>query len=104
MGFEIFQTATATMNKITTDGYGDETVSLSFEVKIDPVLGKKLIYTQENEEVLGMETVISYNENIDLSHARYTLEYNGRTYQIEGIEPFYTTSTMNIEHYEVTLR
>lgn len=104
MSFDIFQTATATMNKIAKDGFGDETVSDSFEVSIDPVLGKKLIYTQENEEVMGMETVISYNENIDLSHDRYSLTYNGRTYQVEGIEPFYTTSTMDIEHYEVTLR
>lgn len=104
MIFDIFQTATATMNKVTSDGFGDDTVSLSFEVKIDPVLGKKLVYTQENEEVMGFETVISAHDNIDLTHDRYTLSYNGRTYQIESITPFYTTSTMNVGHYEVTLR
>lgn len=104
MSFAIFQTAKATMNKVVVDGNGDETVSASFEVDIDPVLGRKLTYTNEGEQVMGMKTVISPNRNIDLTHDRYTLTYNGRAYQIEGIEPFYTIGTMTIDHYEVTLR
>lgn len=92
------------MQKITVDGYGDETVSTSFTVDIDPVLGRRLIHTQEDTEVMGFETIISPNSNIDLSHDRWNLVYNGRTYQIEGIEPFYTIGTADVEHYQVTLR
>lgn len=104
MNFTAFQTATATMQKITVDGSGDETVDSSFTVSIDPVLGRKRIFTTDQEETTGFETVISYNENIDLTHDRWKLVYNGRTYQIEGIEPFYTVGTATIEHFEVTLR
>ena len=102
--FDIFQTATATMEKITTDGFGDESVSTSFTVDIDPVLGRERIFTKEQEEVEGFETIISPNDNIDLSHDRWNLVYDGRTYQIEGIEPFYDIGTSTISHYEVTLR
>lgn len=102
--FDIFQTATATMQKITVDGYGDETVSTSFSVDIDPVLGRERIFTQEQEEIEGYETIISPNSNIDLSHDRWNIVYNGRTYQVEGIEPFYAIGTSDISHYQVTLR
>lgn len=92
------------MQKITVDGFGDESIDDSFTVDIDPVLGRKTIFTQEDKETTGFETVISPNSNIDLSHDRWNLVYNGRTYQIEGIEPFYTIPTMDVSHYEVVLR
>lgn len=102
--FDVFQTVTATMQKITVDGFGDETVSSSFNVDIDPVLGRKRIFTSDQEEIEGFETIISPNSNIDLAHDNYTLIYNGRTYQVEDIEPFYTIGTNEIEHFEITLR
>jgi len=102
--YDIFMTATATMNKMVVDGFGDETVDSSFTVDIDPVLGRDRIFTTEEEYVDGFNTVIAYNENVDLTHDKWQLVYNGRTYQIEGIEPFYTVGTLNIEHFEVTLR
>lgn len=104
MPFEIFQTVTATMNKIKIDGSGDKSVLGSFSVDIDPVLGRKRIFTQDQEEIEGMETVISPNSNIDLSHDRWELVYNGRTYQIESIEPYYDIGTTTVRHYEVTMR
>jgi hypothetical protein len=102
--FDIFQTATATMEKVTTDGFGDETVASSFSVEIDPVLGKKQTYTKEQEQVTGLSTVISPNSNIDLSHDRWNLVYDGRTYQIEELEPFYKIGTNDISHYQVIIR
>lgn len=104
MSFDVFQTVTATMQKITTDGFGDETVDSSFTVDIDPVLGRDRIFTQEQEEIEGYSTVVSPHSSIDLTHDRWNLVYNGRTYQVEGIEPFYTIGTTDIEHYEVTIR
>lgn len=100
----MFQSTTATMYPLTVDGFGDETRGTGFTVEIDPVLGRKRIFTNEQEEITGYETVISHNDNIDLSVEQYELVYNGRTYQIEGIEPFYYTGTMNVHHYEVVLR
>lgn len=102
--FDVFQTVTATMQKITVDGFGDETISSSFSVDIDPVLGRKRVFTDDQVEVEGFETVISPSSNIDLTHDNWKLVYNGRTYQVEGIEPFYHIGTNNISHYEVTLR
>jgi len=102
--FDIFQTVEATMKKITVDGFGDETASTTFTVDIDPVLGRRRIFTNDQEEIEGFETVISPNSNIDLTHERWDLTYNGRTYQIEGLEPFYVIGTDEIDHYEATLR
>lgn len=104
MSFDVFQTATATMQKLSVDGSGDGSVSSSFTVKVDPVLGRKRIFSDDQEEIAGFETVISPNDSIDLTHDRWNLVYNGRTYKVEGIEPFYKIGTDIIEHYEVSLR
>lgn len=102
--FTQFQTATATMKKITKNGFGDETVSLSFTVEIDPVLGKRRVYTKENEEITGRTTIITPHDSIDVSHERWDLEYDGRDYQIEQLTPFYTIGTNELEHVECVLR
>ncbi len=102
--FDIFQTVEATMYPLTVDGFGDESRGTGFTVEIDPVLGRKRMFTNDQEEIMGYETTISPNSNIDLTVERYELVYNGRTYQIEGIEPFYTIGTVDIEHFEVLLR
>lgn len=104
MGFNAFQTATATLKKITKDGFGDETVASSFTVEIDPVLGKRRVYTMENEEITGRTTIISPHDSIDVSHDRWDLEYDGRNYQIEQLTPFYTIGTNTLEHVEAVLR
>lgn len=104
MGFSEFTLSDATMQKITTDGAGDETVSLSFSVEIDPVLGFRRIFTRDNEEVNGAETIIAPHPSIDPSHRKWKLVYSGNTYDVERLEPFYHIGTEVVEHYEVTLR
>lgn len=107
MAFNIFQTATGTLKKITTDYAGDETVSASYSVSLDPVFGYKRVYTDDNEEITGMSTIItsdSLEDDFDLTHRNWKIEYNGKDYQIESPVPFYTRGTNNLEHVEVILR
>lgn len=104
MSFTAFQTTTATMKKIETDGFGDESETLTFSVDIDPVLGKKRVFTRDQEEITGLSTVISPHDSIDLTHENWRLEYNGRDYQVEQMVPFCTIGTNTLEHIEVVLR
>ncbi|NIT56780.1 MAG: hypothetical protein GWN00_11270, partial [Aliifodinibius sp.] len=76
MEFSEFTLSEATMQKITTDGAGDETVSSSFTVEIDPVLGFRRIFTRDNEEVNGAETIIAPHDSIDVSHRKWKLVYS----------------------------
>jgi len=103
-GFDIFQTATATMKKITTDYAGDETVANSFSVEIDPVFGWNVSHLEDGTETEGRTTTVSTNSNIDISHDKWELDYNGRNYQIKTIDPIYDIGTDNISHFEVELR
>lgn len=102
MSFAQFQTATATMKLITVDGYGKPTVSTSFTVEIDPALGYKRVFSNDGEEITGLSTIISANDNIDVSERNYVLEYLGTDYQVEQLVPFPGGNT--IEHFEVVLR
>lgn len=104
MNFSMFQTATATMQLMSVDGYGKPTVSSSFSVDIDPVMGYKRTFTADGEEINGIETIISANDNIDLTEKNYRLVYNGMTFQVERLEPFYSIGSNVVEHYEVVLR
>lgn len=104
--FKIFQTVTATMSKITVDGAGDETVSTSFTVNIDPTFGYKRAHTRDNEEITGLSTVITGDnlvDNWDNSHRRWKLTYQGREYNVNQPVPFYTVGTDDLEHVEVVL-
>lgn len=103
MSFSVFQTATATLKEMTTDGYGKETVASSFSVDIDPVLGYKRTFSTDGEEIVGVQTIISPNVNIDVTKV-YKLDYNGRTYQVERMIPFYSIGGNVLEHVEVVLR
>lgn len=104
MAFEVFNTTTATMKKITTDGYGDQTVASSFTVEIDPVLGKKNRFDDEGEIYTGLQTIITAHDSIDVTHDKWQLEYNGRNYQIEEMLPMYSIGGNVLEHVEVVLR
>jgi len=107
MAFSIFQTATGTLKKITTDYTGDETVSGSFSVNVDPVFGYKRVHTDENEEITGLKTVItsdSLEDDFDFTHRNWKIEYQGKDYQIESPVPFYTVGSNKLEHVEVVLR
>lgn len=108
MSFNAFQTATATFKKITTDGAGDETVSSSITVKIDPVFGWKRTFTTDNEAVEGQETVISEHESdlqgfFDETHYNYELEYNGKEYDVKHPTPFYKIGTTQLDFIQVIL-
>ncbi len=104
--FKIFQTATATLKKFTTDVYGDETVSNSWTVDIDPTFGYKRVFTIEGEEVTGQETIITA-DNLgsiwDETHYKWKLTYQGKDYIIKNPVPFKQTNTGNLEHVEVLL-
>lgn len=104
--FKAFQTETATLKKVTTDGSGDETVSESFTVNIDPVFGFNRIHTKENEEITGQSTIItssSLESDFDLTHRQWKLEFNGHEYDVKQPMPLYEVGTNNLQHIEVTL-
>lgn len=104
--FKAFQTETATLKKITTDGAGDETVAASYSVNIDPVFGFQRVHTKENEEITGQSTIItssSLEDDFDLTHRKWKLEFNGHEYNIKQPMPFYEVGTNNLQHIEVTL-
>lgn len=103
MEFKAFQTATATMKKIEKDGFGDETVTDSFSVDIDPVFGWKRGYDTDGEQVTGKTTIISAHDSIDVAHTNWKLEYNGSTYTISDMVPFYSIGGNVLEHVEVML-
>lgn len=107
MNFADYQTESATVSKITTDGFGDETVASSFSVDIDPVFAFKRVFTSEHEEITGQSTIItstSLKSNFDLTHEKWKLTYNGRDYQVEQPTPYYTPGTDRLEFIEVVLR
>lgn len=104
MAFKIFQTESATIKLMSTDGYGTETVSNSFAVEIDPVLGYKRVFTNDGEEITGIKTIITATDDIDLTERNYVLEFNGRDYQVEQMVPFYSIGGNTLEHVEVILR
>lgn len=99
-----FQTATATMKKITTDGYGDETVASSFTVSIDPVLGKKVTHDRDGQVFTGLTTLVTDIDSFDITHDRWNLNYNGREYQIQEVVPFYSIGGNVLEHLELVLK
>lgn len=103
MAFKIFQTTTATMTLQEFDAFGDAVEGASFTVDIDPVLGRKRVYTNEGEEITGLGTTVSPHDSIDIANV-YTLDYDGREYQIEQIIPQYNIGTNTVSHYEVILR
>ena len=107
MSFQIVQTGIATLSKITVDGFGDESVSDTIAIKVDPTFSFKRVFTRENEEVTGMETIITADalqSFYDPTHEKYRITYQGRDYQAEYMEPFYTVGTSNLEHIQVLLR
>lgn len=104
MSFSEFQTDTATMKKITTDGAGDETVASSFTVDIDPVFGFQRVYTQDDVAVTGRSTVISPHDSIDVTHNNWKITYNGTDYDVEELTPFYRIGTDTLESVQVILR
>lgn len=107
MAFSIFQTATATLNKITTDGFGDESVSASLSVEIDPTFGFKRMFNNNGEVVDGVSTIITgsgLQDFYDETHNKWSLTYNGKDWQVEQPVPFYKIGTDVLEHIEVALR
>lgn len=102
--FDIFQTTTATMRKITTDGYGDESVSESFTVSIDPDVSKTQTYDIDGNVISAKQTFISAHDSIDLTHDKWELQYNGNIYDVKELEPRHDIGTNNVDHIRVILR
>lgn len=104
--FKVFQTVTAVLKRISTNGAGDETVASSFTVNIDPTFGYKRTHTRDNEEITGLSTIITGDNlvsNWDNSHRRWKLEYEGHEYNVTQPVPFYTIGTDKLEHVEAVL-
>lgn len=104
MSFSIFQTTTATMRKITTDGYGDETASSTFTVDIDPDLALTHTYDIDGNVISAKQTFISAHDSIDLTHDKWELTYNGNTYDIKEMYPRHDIGTNNLDHIRVILQ
>ena len=106
MTFTDFQSESATVRKIGTDRYGDESTLDTFTVEIDPVFGFKRVFSKENEEITGRSTIITatnLQSKFDLTHTNWKLDYNGRTHNIEQVTPFYTIGTTRLEFLELVL-
>lgn len=107
MAFSVFQTATGTLKKMTTDAYGDESVDSTLSVNVDPVFGFKRVYSDEDEEITGQSTIItadSLESFFEQTHRNWVLSFNSKDFQVEKATPFYTIGTDNLEHIELVLR
>lgn len=104
MVYDIFQTATATLQKKGSTASGDETVISSQSVSVDPLLGWKNMYDSQGNIFRGASTILSDVADVDVSHLRYDLVYKGRTYQVEQMSPIYSIGGNVLEHLEVVLR
>ena len=104
MGFSAFQSETGTLKKITRDGFGDVTISQSFQVKIDPVFGWKRTFDREGKVFTGLSTIITPNTNFDVDYADWVLTYKGKDYQIEELKPFYSIGGNVLTHIEAVMR
>lgn len=98
MNFSIFQTETGVMNKMIDGGYG-EAVESSVNVTVDPVFGARRIYTNENEEITGMSTIIE--GDIDHTHKKWVFVFKGRDYVVRQIVPVPSVGSNEPNHYEI---
>lgn len=105
--FSRFQSATGTLKKIDNDAYGDETVTASYAVFVDPDFSNKRVFTEENEEITGQSTIITSDtlaDDFDVTHKKWKLEFKSYEYQVRQFTPRYDLNGNNIlEHLEVTL-
>lgn len=106
MSFTVFQTATATLNKLGTDGYGGSSVDDTLSVKIDPTFGYKRTFNTDGEMIDGVETIISgigLQDFFDETHRKWSLKYKSKDWKVERATPFYKVGTDVLEHIEVIL-
>lgn len=107
MRFSDFQSETATLKKMDTDGFGDPVELDSFEVEIDPDFGIERFNNDEGEEITGRKTTITSDtlqDDFDPSHYNWDLNYKGKTYHIEQFFPRHDLSgNNNLEFVEVIL-
>lgn len=104
MIYDAFQTATGTLQQIDTDEFGDEVVVNSFPCQVDPVFGFRRGFNEQNEQITGRTTILDGLPEIDLSHRRGKLQYEGNEYQIEDLTPFPSIGSNVPDHYEVMLQ
>lgn len=105
--FSRFQSETATLKKIVNDFAGDETVSASYSIFVDPDFSNKRIFTDENEEITGQSTVVTSSTlqaDFDITHKKWKIEYKGYDYQVRQFTPRYDLNGNNrLDHVEVVL-
>ena len=103
MAFSVFQTATGTLRKVSTDNFGNKTNVASYTVNVDPVFGFKRGFDRDGEQVTGKTTVLDGLPELDLSHNQWELDYKNNTYLVNDLVPFPAIGSNEPEHYEVML-
>ena len=104
MSFAIFQTESATLQKIGTDKFGNRTILESYNCRIDPTLGKEIRFDKDGEQVRGRDTVLDGLPELDQTHDRWELDFRGRTYNVERLTGYPAIGSNKPDHYEVLLR
>lgn len=99
-----YQTGTGVLRQIGTGPGGDEFDIDTFACRVDPVFGFKTAFTQNNEQITGKTTILDGLPEIDLSHRRWKLDYNGNSYVVADLVPFPLPGTNVPSHYEVMLQ
>lgn len=103
MVYNIFQTETATLQKIGVNNFGNETVLSTQTVKIDPVFGWKQMYNKDGQQFQGLKSIIS-DVDFDIEHDVWRLTYKGRNYRVEEMLPMYSIGGNVLEHIEIVFR
>lgn len=104
MSFNIFQTETGTLKKITLDGSGSESVDSSFSVDCSVEWGRNRVIGEDGEEITAEARVfISPHDSIDVSHKRWDFEFEGEDYKVETLNRIKDIGTNNISHYEAMI-
>ena len=103
MEFNVFQTATGTLRKVSTDNFGNKTNVETYTVNVDPAFGFKHGFDRDGQRITGKSTVLDGLPEIDISHRQWELDYNGNTYRIEDLVPYPAIGSNKPQHYEVML-
>lgn len=105
MKFDLFQTETGTLKKITLNGTGSESVKEEIEVECHVEWTRSRVINEDGEEITANAQVfITPDDKIDISHKRWDFEFEGADYKVEKLGRVKDIGTNDISHFEAMIR
>lgn len=102
--YDIFNTDSATLAKVTEEFDGTPTVGTAFTVECDVDWHFKRVVNREGEEVTSPGiTFINPHNNIDVNHRNWRFTFEGETYKLEQLSRVKNIGTGTVSHYESQL-